>query len=246
MSQQIKYTYENWLAGKLGGEGKEDQVVREYVKHLQTKKRDTIGLIKNEYKKILKAQEQAFDWAVDINTQVSKFIAEGKSARWKELEAEKIERFIKENPDLEQECEKGLRDTFLISGKKFKRIKEIYDTCKNGGIGAAHIDRKQGHPYKKGDIERSLLFDMYVAKSFLKELKKMLQEQSGELSEKEKFHPEHIRDTANEIKAENGFTWEQVYDFILIQVKELGIPLHYSNADSFKSAMYQYNRLHKK
>ncbi len=28
----------NWLAGKLGGEGKEDQVVREYVKHLRTKK----------------------------------------------------------------------------------------------------------------------------------------------------------------------------------------------------------------
>ena len=167
----MKYTFEDWLDGMI------TDINSLYLQYVLNREQgiNEPCLPYGEYEKIIQAKKQAFDWAVEINTDSLIWIAEKNISRvqnpenWLRLEINKTEKFINDNPELEKDYEEGKRDLILISGERYKRIKKSYESCKNGGRAGSIIERVvKKH---KGKSVPSQLQRMYEHKTYLNWLK---------------------------------------------------------------------------
>lgn len=230
----MKYTFEDWLDGLV------TDINSLHLQYVMNREQGTNEpcLPDDEYEKIIQAKKRAFDWAVEITLHSMSNQAEGKSDKWTEIEIQKTEKFIKENPDLEQKYEEGYKDTNFINGSDYRAIQRLYEKFEQG-----HHDQWVGIPSK--DVP-SRLFEMYLCKQYLKWLKKRRGKQDGRKNNKkgEFIEPESaFWDEVNKwnvsaIKNSRGNPREDTIDSLLKgdyrgytvsdKFKENPIPLTYS------------------
>lgn len=174
-----EYTYKDWIEGKIENENL-TSLQMQYIINPQFNRNNSF-INTDEIKKIRDAQREAFHLAIKITSNT--FIALAKKKvnnevkdplNWLRLETDEIEKFINENPDLEQKWEEGVLELSAITSEQYHLIKKMNSDFEKLIKSGKESYQIVGLTLKKdGKGTPCQLFDMYVRKEYLKALYEM-------------------------------------------------------------------------
>lgn len=199
MSNQ-NYTVQDWM--------------KENTHRKELQKKSLIGDLKVSWNEIREKQWEAFNMALEMQNEVYKRKAQGKTNDWLKREIDKVQSWINDHIEMEQlylENKAGNSNSIgdaIITGKTYESIKNTYEDYQSGKKAAAIIESKNGSRYSK-----SRLFQMYVYKDYLSFLKKI---NGKNQDEREKYNSENFWESAISLyQNDNGLdTYEDVYNHI--------------------------------
>lgn len=237
-----KYTFKDWLDGKIDNNDVTNLTINEVLNRQHGSDKPYLPV--KESRKIRDYQKLTFDKAVEITATTKVKFAQKKVGNgllknpenWLRLEIDEVERFIKDNPELEKKYEENKKQSGAIKPIEAKRINEMYKRFEND----PEYQGYAGFSVKKnGKYVPQRLTDMYINKIYLPELKKLINEIGGRKSKVadnnqensyKPVHTGHSQKLLHELKLLNAeyrekgkvqYSWEFFREFEAPVVNEL-------------------------